>query len=256
EWAPDGSSRLFVVLKHGEVRLIEDGVLQPEPFLSEVVHTASENGLLSLVFDPDHVLNRYLYVFASISPTEQAIIRYTDRGGSADSRTVLIDRLPNAGQNHVGGGMAFGPDGRLYWGIGDLGIGAGVDADLTSMAAKVSRANPDGTPAPDNPFNDGVGPNNEYIFARGFRNPFGLTFHPRTGALWVNVAGTSYEQVFEVPRRAHAGYDDYEANQPPSGDYIRPRIAYRTNGSDQTSIVTDGATRANGEVTYVTTGTH
>src|SRR5690606_2430401 len=58
EWAPDGSSRLFVVLKHGEVRLIEDGVLQPEPFLSEVVHTASENGLLSLVFDPDHVLNR------------------------------------------------------------------------------------------------------------------------------------------------------------------------------------------------------
>jgi MYXO-CTERM domain-containing protein len=52
------------------------------------------------------------------------------------------------GANHDGGGVGVGPDGKLYWSIGDNGAGISVGDDLTSLAAKVGRANRDGT-APD-----------------------------------------------------------------------------------------------------------
>src|SRR5690349_12690156 len=192
-WAPDGSGRLFITIKNGPVRVVtmKDGVLETQPgtntlvtrlFATEPqVHTNSECGVIGIAFDPNYVVNRYVYLFVTVSASEQRIVRYTDANGTGTARTEVITRLPTAGNNHDGGGLGFGPDGLLYWAIGDLGNGTGVNADLTSLAAKVSRANLDGTPANDNPFNDGVGPNNEYIWARGFRNPFTMTFQPATG---------------------------------------------------------------------------
>ncbi|MCY1035941.1 PQQ-dependent sugar dehydrogenase [Corallococcus sp. BB11-1] len=267
-WAPDGSGRLFVTLKNGAIRTVamKNGALETQPntqtlvtrvFATEpTVHTNSECGLIGIAFDPNYVVNRYVYVFVTVSPSEQRIVRYTDANGTGTARTEVVRSLPTTGNNHDGGGIGFGPDGKLYWAIGDLGNGTGVDADLTSLASKVGRANLDGTPANDNPFNDGVGPNNEYIWARGFRNPFTFTFQPTTGLLWVNGVGTGYEQVFVVRRGDHAGYNDYENNQPTNG-YIPPVIKYRTNGSDTRNLLaTGGAVRAGGVTTFTTTGGH
>ncbi|RKH26919.1 hypothetical protein D7Y13_20160 [Corallococcus praedator] len=266
-WAPDGSGRLFVTLKNGAVRTVamKDGVLETQAgslvtrlFATEpTVHTNSECGLIGIAFDPNYVVNRYVYFFVTVSASEQRIVRYTDANGTGTARTEVVRNLPTTGNNHDGGGIGFGPDGKLYWAIGDLGNGTGVDADLTSMASKVSRANLDGTPANDNPFNDGVGPNNEYIWARGFRNPFTLTFQPTTGQLWVNTVGTGYEQIFVATRRSHAGYNDFENNQPVGNDYLTPVIKYRTNGTDTRNLIaTGGAVRTAGVTTFTTTGAH
>lgn len=263
-WAPDGSGRLFVTLKNGAVRTVamKDGALETQPgnstlvtrlFATEpAVHTNSECGLIGIAFDPNYVVNRYVYFFVTVSASEQRIVRYTDANGTGTARTEVVTQLPTAGNNHDGGGIGFGADGKLYWSIGDLGNGTGVNADLTSLAAKVSRANLDGTPVNDNPFNDGVGPNNEYIWARGFRNPFTFTFHPRTGKLWVNSVGTGYEQVFAVNRGEHAGYNAYENNQP--ANFITPLIKYRTNGVDTRNLTATGAVRGGGVTTFTTTG--
>ena len=51
-----------------------------------------------------------------------------------------------------------------------------MNGDLTSLASKIGRATRTGAVPNDNPFIDGAGPNNDYIWARGFRNPFTLTF--------------------------------------------------------------------------------
>ncbi|WNG58824.1 PQQ-dependent sugar dehydrogenase [Archangium gephyra] len=274
-WAPDGSGRLFITLKNGPVRVVtmKDGVLETQPgtntlvtrlFATEPqVHTNSECGVIGIAFDPNYVVNRYVYLFVTVSASEQRIVRYTDANGTGTARTEVITRLPTAGANHDGGGLGFGPDGLLYWAIGDLGNGSGVNADLMSLAAKVGRANLDGTPANDNPFNDGVGPNNEYIWARGFRNPFTMTFQPATGQLWVNSVGTNYEQVFVVNRRAHAGYDAYENNQPLISENITPVIKYRTNSIDTRSLATVdgdgvaiGAVRSGGVTTFTTSERH
>jgi uncharacterized protein (TIGR03382 family) len=263
-WAPDGSGRLFILNKNGTVRVatMRDGELVTQSnalvttvFATETVHTNSECGLIGLAFDPNYAVNRYVYLFVTATAAKQQIVRYTDANGVGTARAVIVDNLPTAGQNHDGGAVGFGPDGKLYWAIGDLGNGTGVDADLTSLASKVGRANPDGTPANDNPFNDGVGPNNEYIWARGLRNPFTFTFQPSSGKLWVNSVGTSYEQVFVVGKGDHAGYNDYENNQP-APNYITPVIKYRTNGTDTRNLTATGAARSGGTVTFTTATTH
>ena len=159
-------------------------------------------------FRPRFAQNRYVYFFVTVSASEQQIIRYTDSGGVGTDKTVILAGLPTAGQNHDGGAVGFGPDGKLYWAIGDLGNGTGVDANLTSLAAKIGRANPDGTVLNDNPFFDGAGPNDDRIWARGFRNPFTFTWQPSTEQLWLNVVGTAYEQVFLPVAGDHGGWND------------------------------------------------
>lgn len=255
-WAPDGSNRLFVTHKGGSVRIVKDGVLLPGPFATiSPIYTQSECGLIGLCFDPNFAANGYVYFFVTVSSTQQQIIRYKAVGDIGTEKTTIVSNLPTIGQNHDGGGIEVGPDGKLYWAIGDLGNASGVDGNLTSLAAKVGRANLDGSLPSDNPFADAAGPNNDFIWARGFRNPFTLTFQPTTGELWVNCVGTAYEQIFVVRATDHAGWNDYENNQPPG--YITPKIKYRTNGTDVRTLAPgSGAVRTNQVATFTTTTAH
>ena len=59
----------------------------------------------------------------------------------------------------IGGGLSFGPDGKLYWSVGDNVCCSTIDPypggnaqSLTNMYGKVLRLNPDGTVPTDNPF--------------------------------------------------------------------------------------------------------
>jgi len=253
-WAPDGSKRLFLIDKGGAVQIVKWGTPPTVvPFTTIApVYTGSECGVIGLTFDPNFQVNHWVYFFVTVSASEQQIIRYTAAGDVGTEKTVIVAGLPTVGANHDGGSIGFGPDGKLYWGIGDNGNGSGVNADLASLAAKIGRANPDGSVPADNPFYDGSGPNNDYIWARGMRNPYTLTFQPATGALWVNVVGTSYEQAFIVQKGDHAGYNAYENNQP-SG-FITPVIKYRTNGTDTLNL--SAAARASNVVTFTATAVH
>jgi glucose/arabinose dehydrogenase len=156
--------------------------------------------LLGICFDPDFVNNHYVYLFVTSLPGSQQVIRYTDANDVGTAKTVILSGMPTHGNNHDGGAIGIGRDGKIYCAIGDNGSSDGVNGDLLSMASKVIRLNRDGTVPNDNPFTDGAGPNNDYIWARGFRNPFTLTFQPSTGNLWVNTVGGNYEQIFVVNR--------------------------------------------------------
>ena len=261
DWAPDGTGRLFVIRKGGfsgiqtaEVRIIQNGTLLSVPFATENVYTSSECGLIGFCFDPDFVNNHYVYFFVTVSSSEQRIIRYTDNNNVGINRTTIMTGLPTLGANHDGGAVGVGNDGKLYWAIGDNGSGVGVNGDLSSLAAKVGRATRIGTVPLDNPFVDGAGPNNDYIWARGFRNPFTFTFQRSTGQLWVNKVGTSWEEVFLPHAGTHSGYNLYENNQPTG--FLPPVIAYLTNGVDSRTIAGGGAVRSGGVVTFTTTTPH
>ena len=270
-WAPDGSNRLFVIRKAGEVRVVyynpatRTGSFDPAfgaavpPAWATItpIITTSECGLIGLCFDPNFINNRYVYFFVTVSATEQQIIRYTDNPGTAagSNKTTLVAGLPTAGANHDGGAVGIGPDGRLYWAIGDNGNGTGVNTDLLSLGSKIGRVNRfTGAAANDNPFFGQGNANTDKIWARGFRNPFTFTFQPGTGQLWSNTVGTNWEQVFVPQRGSHAGYNTYENNQP--AGFLTPAIAYRTNSTTSTNIAASGAVRTNGVVTITTTATH
>jgi len=242
DWAPDGSNRLFVTVKNGPVRIVKNGALLPTPFFTFSPFTNSECGVLGLCFDPDFLTNKRVFVFVTVSNRIQRIVSLTDSDGNdvADGPPVtIVDNLPTLGVNHDGGGLGIGHDNKLYWGVGDLGDARiGLNGDLSSLASKIGRANLDGSVPNNNPFFDGTGPNNDFIWARGCRNPFTLTFQPTTGKLWVNVVGDGWEQIFRVDAGDHAG-DRTRENTQPIG-YIRPQIAYPTNGGPFGGCVTGG----------------
>ena len=272
-WAPDASNRLFVTGKGGAIWIVKDGALLPTPAYKFVnldeddngeLVVKSECGLLGIAFDPAFVDNGHIYVFATLyvpTPTgkviEQQILRVTMQGDVATDRTTLIAGLPSRGENHDGGALAFGPDGLLYWAVGNNGSGEGQGQDLASAGSKLSRASTiPGAPAPPGPYNDGSGPNYDYTFARGLRNPYTMAFHPVTGVPWVNVVGDSWEQIFALSLADHVGYP-MENVDPGTGDATTsPIVVYRTGTPPDLTIVANAAVRASNVVTITTSTAH
>jgi glucose/arabinose dehydrogenase len=238
-FAPDGSGRLFVAKKQGELWIVKDGVALPEPFaVVTPTWSANECGLLGVAFDPDFVTSGFVYVFVTVSIAEQRILRFRADGDVGRDETILVGGLPTRGENHDGGALAFGPDGKLYFAIGDLSYDVGHGADLASLGSKLSRVNRDGSTPADNPFVDGSGPNQDLIYARGLRNPFSMTFQPTTGLAWVNVVGTAWEQAFVLGAGDDAGYPMFENDQP--AGFVAPTLSYQTNVSTIGGCITGG----------------
>jgi glucose/arabinose dehydrogenase len=108
---------------------------------------------------------------------------------------------------HHGGGLAFGPDGKLYWGKGDNTTGANAQ-DLTNIYGKILRLNPDGSTPSDNPsLPAGALPQ---IYAYGFRNPFRLSFTPTGELLVADVGNAAFEELDKVTAGGNYGWPGSE----------------------------------------------
>src|SRR5207244_13435632 len=100
---------------------------------------------------------------------------------------------PNAGR------LDFGRDGKLYVTVGN-GQSARTGQDSCKLGGKVLRVNPDGGQPSDNPFACSS------AFALGFRNPFGISFHPTTGALFVtDNGGRGHDELDLLHREGNYG---------------------------------------------------
>jgi glucose/arabinose dehydrogenase len=215
--AGDGSRRLFITLKGGQIRIHDAQGLRATPFLdiSALVTTGSERGLLSTAFHPDYPTNGFFYVNYTDLAGSTVIARYQ---ASADpdiadpaSATFLLT-IPQPFANHNGGQLNFGPDGYLYIGMGDGGSGgdpSNFAQDLGSLLGKMLRIDVDGAlpysvPA-DNPFLATPGAQPE-IWALGFRNPWRFSFDRVTGDLFIaDVGENSWEEVSFQPTGSSGG---------------------------------------------------
>jgi glucose/arabinose dehydrogenase len=196
-FAPDG--RLFFnEVSEGRVRVFENGVLQDTPWATFEVARGPELGLLGLAIDPQFTTTHYVYLYYSepdpnrrnAVPNRNRVIRMTDRGGQGADQTVILDNLPiSRTGRHSGGRLAFGPDGMLYVTVGNA-ESSRLGQDLGSMGGKILRIAPDGSVPADNPFPGSP------VYAMGFRNPFGLAFHPVTGKLYANEnSGKGHDEL-------------------------------------------------------------
>jgi glucose/arabinose dehydrogenase len=91
-FAPDG--RLFVCQQAGQLRVIENGVLLPTPFLTVTVSSSGERGLLGVAFDPDFETNNFVYVYyTATTPTiHNRVSRFTANGNvAAAGETILLE---------------------------------------------------------------------------------------------------------------------------------------------------------------------
>jgi glucose/arabinose dehydrogenase len=135
--------------------------------------------------------------------------------------------------NHDGGPIAFGPDGKLYVAVGDLGRRGtmqnlphgptpptaddqfgGPDPDDAHLSGVILRLNDDGSTPSDNPFfgvgartGGEVGANLQRVFAYGLRNTFGIAFDPASGKLWDQQnADDAFDELNLVERGMNGGW--------------------------------------------------
>ena len=189
-FAPDG--RLFISERPGRVRVVTDGQLDPNPWITLPVSANGEGGLMGLALDPDFAHDPWVYVcytFDDAGTQENRISRLREINGRGDSEQILLDRFPGA-IVHNGCRLKFGPDGKLYATTGDS-FQRSLAQDLGSLAGKILRLNRDGTVPSDNPF----GPAS-LIYSYGHRNPQGLAFDPQSGSLFETEHGPSGEVGF------------------------------------------------------------
>jgi glucose/arabinose dehydrogenase len=238
DFAPDG--RLFIAEQTGALRVVDNGVLQATPFVSLTVDSTGERGLLGVAFDANFAADHFVYVYYTVPGTvvpgtapHNRISRFTASGDVAlpASEFVLMD-LDNLGAtNHNGGAIHFGPDGKLYVGVGDNAVSSNAQT-LSNRLGKILRLNPDGSIPIDNPFFNQATGANRSIWALGFRNPFSFAFQPGTGRMFINDVGeNTWEEIDQGVAGGNFGWPIHEGfANPPDPNFIDPFYAYPHNG--------------------------
>jgi glucose/arabinose dehydrogenase len=252
---PGDEDLVYVALRSGTlVRL--DPSAGPEADAETVLDfhddttTDGERGFLGLAFSPD---GGHLYISYTNSAGDTRIDEYAVSGEGADARIdeasrreVFAEDQPFS--NHNGGNIAFGPDGYLYFGLGDGGAAGDPDdraQNPTELLGKMLRIDPTEGDTPygvpgDNPFADGAGGRPE-TWISGVRNPWRWSFDSLTGDLWIGDVGQNeIEEVDFLPadgqgrnagRAANLGWNlmegdqGYEGGDPPPG-YVPPITTY------------------------------
>ena len=230
----DGSGRLFIVEKHGRIRILKGGQYLPTPFLdisSKVGSSHTEQGLLGLAFHPTYAKNGLFFVNYTDENGNTVIARFhvsADNPDLADQASeVDILRVDQPFNNHNGGGLAFGPDGYLYIGLGDGGSERDPllnGQNLGTLLGKMLRIDVDhgrlyAIPA-DNPFAKSGGL--PEIWAYGLRNPWRFSFDKPTGDLYIaDVGQDAWEEIDFVtagtPGGLNFGWSYYEGMHPYKG---------------------------------------
>jgi glucose/arabinose dehydrogenase len=242
--APDG--RFFIAEQTGALRVVQNGVLLPTPFLTVSVSPGSERGLLGVTLDPNFPTEPYVYIYYTMAttPARNRISRFTANGNVAvaGSEFVLMDLEDlTSATNHNGGTMHFGPDGKLYVGVGENAVPANSQV-LTNRLGKILRINRDGTIPTDNPFYTTAAGVNRSIWALGLRNPFSIAFQPGTGRLFINDVGAgSWEEINDGIAGANYGWPTTEGPTT-NPAFVSPLFAYPHTGQPFTGCaITGGA---------------
>jgi glucose/arabinose dehydrogenase len=242
--APNDASRWFVVQQDGRVLVFPNDPMAAATAvfvdISGRVAFRGEAGLLGMAFHPRFPADRRVVLFYSRDePGVGLVSRLSEFSADAaglgldpvSERVLVTIRKPE--ENHNGGGIAFGPDGFLYAGIGDGGGGndqhgaIGNAQSATTLLGKMLRIDvadgtggyliPPGNPFRGNPLCAASGSGAQAcpeIFALGLRNPWRWSFDRLTGQLWVGDVGqNALEEVNRVELGGNYGWRCFEGTR-------------------------------------------
>ena len=137
------------------------------------------------------------------------------------------DCIPQDSYRHQIGTVAFGPDGALYVGNGDVDRLPSGPLNSANLIGAVMRIDPlTGAGLPDNPFFTGDGTSNRSkAWAFGLRNPFRFSIDPDTGQVLIgDVGASSWEALHEGAPGKDFGWPCYEGGSHVYGIYQNTSI--------------------------------
>jgi glucose/arabinose dehydrogenase len=220
---PPNEPRIFVVQRVGGIMALRNGVFTPFFNITPSVAFLKEGGLLSAAFHPQYAQNGRFFVFytrTAEDPYSQGgvgdiVIAEGKRGSTnpdlAEAAVKPLVTIPHPRfENHMGGTLAFGPDGMLWASVGD---GGGTDdpyksgQNLGNKLAKILRIDVDnpGARPPGNVTTPGADP---HVWDWGLRNPYRFSFDRLTGDLYIGDVGHNlWEEInFEPKGQGNRNY--------------------------------------------------
>jgi glucose/arabinose dehydrogenase len=268
--AGDGTNRLFVIAKPGVIHVFPNDpkVSATTKFLDiteQVIQWHNEEGLLGLAFDPAYKSNGHFYVHYSRAGTgrkerygriSRFTVSQTDPNKADPSSELVLFEIKQPWGNHNGGCLAFGPDGYLYFSLGDGGAAGdrlNAGQDLNNLLGTICRidvtgatkAQPYKIPA-DNPFAKRQDAKPE-IWAWGLRNVWRFSFDRKTGDLWAGDVGQNkWEEIDLVTKGGNYGWRAFEGDAVydqalASDDAAKSMIApITTHPRDEAKSITGG----------------
>jgi glucose/arabinose dehydrogenase len=249
--APGEQRVLYIVQQRGLIRVLDKGKLRTAPLIDlrgRVWAGRGELGLLSIAFDPAYASNRRFYVAFNDADRVLNVVSYESAGGRANLQTErTLIRVPHPDDiYHAGGQLTFGPDGKLYVGVGDGGYldvagqfrpdPHGNSQNLDVLLGKIFRLDVnDPTPQAE-------------IVASGLRNPWRFSYDAALRT-WVvgDVGWDSFEEINLLPAGAELtnfGWSTYEGRRKrfggpelsTQGKLAWPALTYATRNGDNCAI--------------------
>lgn len=169
----------FITTRGGTAYVYHDDILQP---ILDLNVGGGEGGMLGIAIHPEYESNGMVYVYHTDLELDNIVIRYIHQNNRLIYHDTIVQDIP-ASQYHNGGRIAFGPDGKLYVTTGDAG-NAPLSRDISTLAGKILRVEPDGAIPEDNPFAGSP------VYAYGLRNSQGIAWSS-DGTMFVTDHGPS-----------------------------------------------------------------
>jgi glucose/arabinose dehydrogenase len=190
----------------------------------------SEGGLLGLAVSPTYARDHWVYAYFT-TPSDNRIVRF-HLGGSVHPILTGLRR----GDIHNGGRIAFGPDGKLYAGVGESGDSA-LAQDRSALNGKILRMNPDGSVPAGNPFGQSL------VWSYGHRNVQGLAWDS-AGRLWATEFGQNrFDEVNLIRPGRNYGWPNVEGIGPTNGGaYTNPLVTWPTSEASPSGAAIAGST--------------
>jgi len=232
--SPDG--RLFVADRQGHVSFFAYSSPAPIALLHLAVDAHGQTGVLGLAVGAGSTAQPSLYVlYLASAPYAHPRLSRLELAAGPVHEVVLVDFERAWHPATINGGLCVGPDGALYVGLGDDGVGANAQ-DLTSAFGKVLRFSADGKPAAGNPFaaRGGVA---AQIFASGFRSPSPTVMVD--GTLVVADEGVSQQEINLVEAGQNLGWPLTEGTtimRASSAQLRQPQLTYARTGNAGCSL--------------------
>jgi glucose/arabinose dehydrogenase len=214
EFLPNGD--LLFTERSNQLMVLEQNQSKPKKIATINSAHVGEGGLLGLTISPEFNVNKTIflyYTYRSNGTIYNKVASHKLIDNNLNQEKTVIEGIP-ASQNHNGGRIKFGPDGKLYITTGDAEQ-PNLAQNKASLAGKILRINSDGTIPEDNPFADSP------VYSLGHRNPQGLAWHPETNELFITEHGQrAHDEINKIEAGRNYGWPDVTGsiNDSPSAD--------------------------------------